>query len=93
MKPKPFLKTGFVIACFDGDPPRFVCKDRKHGHYVVTTDPAHALAFKDEADAHEAREAALRAFNSAWSSRQGTWRTYRMNSKTTFEEMRALVGG
>jgi hypothetical protein len=87
MKPKPILKTGYIIACFEGDQPRFVCKDRKHGHYVVTTDPAHALTFEDEADADEAREAVRRAFNSGW-SRQGAWRTYRMNSKTTFDEVR-----
>jgi hypothetical protein len=89
MKPKPIIKAGFVVACFDGDP-RFLCRDAKHGHYVVTLDPAKALTFADEADADEARRRASRILNSAW-TRAGSWRTYRANSKITFTEARPLA--
>lgn len=88
MRPKPIVKTGFVVACFDGEQPRFLCRDRKHGHYVVTTDAAVALSFEDEGDADEAREEAGRvSLNSPW-VRGGAWRTWRMASRFSFEDPR-----
>jgi hypothetical protein len=82
VKPKPIIKTGYLIACFSGDRPRYLCKDRKHGHYVVTLDDRSGLTFDDLADAQGALDDYQRSqgFN-----RDLAWSVYRMNSKITLD--------
>jgi hypothetical protein len=86
MKPKPTIKTGYVLACFEGAQPKFVCKDSKRGHYVVTLNQNAAMVLDDETDAVSALAAFERS--QGW-LRAGSWRPYRMNTKSTFEEVRA----
>ena len=45
--PPVLSSTGWVVGCFDGEHPRFLCRDARHGHWVVATDPARALKFAD----------------------------------------------
>jgi hypothetical protein len=84
MKPKPTIKTGFVIACFEGAQPKFMCKDSKRGHYVVTLNQNAAMVLDDETDAVKALAEFERS--QGW-LRAGSWRPYLMNSKTTFQEV------
>jgi hypothetical protein len=87
MKPKPIMRSGYVVASFDRTT-RFLCRDKKHGHHVVTLVAASALVFDEEPEATEAL-ATYRRLQGA--NYHGAWAVYRMNSKMTFEEMRAVT--
>ncbi|MBV9996297.1 MAG: hypothetical protein JO127_13915 [Caulobacteraceae bacterium] len=49
--PKPTTTETYIIAAFDQDRPRYVYRDRKHGHLVVTLDQAKAHPFESLAEA------------------------------------------
>ena len=79
--PKPVVSSALVVAAFDGQSPRFLCKDARRGHWVTTDDLGRAQRFDHEA----AARGAIAAY--APIARQyggGDWRLWRMTSRTTF---------
>jgi len=49
--PKPTTTETYIIAAFDADRPRYICRDSKHRHLVVVLDPAKAHRFETLAEA------------------------------------------
>lgn len=87
MKPKPIVTTPHIVAALDGPSPRYICRDSKHGHWVVTTDHQKATPFESEADARKAaadygRMAARNHF-----TRPGEWRAYAVTARFIFSEL------
>lgn len=89
MKPKPITSSGYVVAAFDGPRPRFLCRDSKHGHWVVTLELQKATCFGSEAEAVAAAADYRRLDHGRLHVAPGTWRAYAVSTKTTFAEVEA----
>lgn len=87
MKLKPIVTTCHVVAAFDGPVPRYLCRDTKHGHWVVTTDQQKASQFATGAEALAAAADYLRLGFGLHHTRPADWKAYAVTTRTTFVEM------
>lgn len=87
MKPKPIVTTSYVAATFDGPAPRYLCRDTRHGHWVVTTDHQKAAPFATGRDAAAAAADYTRLGYGNVHCRPGSWRAYELTTRLTFTEL------
>jgi hypothetical protein len=83
--PRPIVDgPSWVVACFAGSTPRFLCRDAR-GFWVVTMEPTRALRFDDEAAAGAAAQSYADTHHGHVHSAPGEWRPWRMTLKASFE--------
>lgn len=87
MKPKPLVTHAYVVAAFEGPAPRYLCRDSRHGHWVVTTDHQKATAFASEREAVEAAASYVRLGFDKHHARPGAWRAFAVTTRLTFAEV------
>jgi hypothetical protein len=87
MKPKPIVTNTYIVAAFDGAAPRYLCRDSRHGHWVVTGDERKAATFAAQAEAVEAAADYLRLGFGLSHTRPGNWRAYAVTKRLTFAEV------
>jgi hypothetical protein len=83
-QPRTIISSSIVVAAFDQAGPRFICRDKARGHWVVVRDWKRALEFPDLAAGYEA----LADFESLTaghvSSAGGDWAVYELAAKVSF---------
>jgi hypothetical protein len=89
VKPKPIVTNTFVVAALDGPTPRYLCRDRRHGHWVVTIDHRKAMTFPSEREAARAAADYGRMTTKHFFTRPGDWRAYAVSTRLTFAEASA----
>lgn len=87
MKLKPLVTNAYIVAAFDGPRPCYLCRDSRHGHWVVTTDHQKATAFASEQEAVDAAADYLRLGYGKHHARPGDWRAFAVTTRLTFAEV------
>ena len=83
--PRPITDTSWIVARFGSERPRFLCRDQKHGHWVVVTTPDRALKFPDEAAARAALiDFQVRGLAAHAHDPRGDWLVYEASTRTSF---------
>lgn len=91
MTPKPITSTTYVVAAFDGARPRFLCRDSRHGHWVVTVDQQKASQFATPNQAVDAASDYRRLGFGRHHSRDGDWRAFAVTMRLAFSEVAAAA--
>ncbi len=87
VKPKAAVRTACIVACFQGEQPRYLRRDPARGHYVVTLDESRAMHVDEDAAA-EALEVFERMHG--W-KKTGGWRVYRITTRTAYDALEPLA--